>query len=123
MLIHCFTDNRNRTGATFASLLAKDGGSLGEPGSVAWMFEKKGTIVVDAGTYGEDDLFVAIDAGAEDINPEDEILRDRHRADRLSRGARGPRRGRREVRERRHRAAPEEPRRGRRQGRRQGVPR
>lgn len=74
MLIHCFTDNRNRTGSDVKHLLGKGGGSLGEPGSVAWNFEKKGTIIVDAGAYGEDDLFVAIDAGAEDINPEDDVF-------------------------------------------------
>ena len=46
---------------------SKHGGNLGEPGSVAYLFDKKGVIVVDAGAYGEDDLMVAIDAGAEDI--------------------------------------------------------
>jgi YebC/PmpR family DNA-binding regulatory protein len=67
LLIHCFTDNRNRTGADVRSLLSKNGGSLGEPGSVAYNFEKKGSIVVAASAAGEDDLMVAIDAGAEDI--------------------------------------------------------
>jgi YebC/PmpR family DNA-binding regulatory protein len=74
MLIHCFTDNRNRTGSDVKHLLGKGGGSLGEPGSVAWNFDKKGVIVVDASAYSEDDLFVAIDAGAEDINPEDDVF-------------------------------------------------
>lgn len=67
LLIHCHTDNRNRTGSDVRSMLTKNGGSLGEPGSVAWIFEKKGMIVVDGTKYSEDDLFVAIDAGAEDI--------------------------------------------------------
>lgn len=67
MLIHCYTDNRNRTGADVRSILSKNGGSLGEPGSVAYVFEKKGSIVVEASAASEDDLMVAIDAGAEDI--------------------------------------------------------
>ena len=45
----------------------KHGGNLGEPGSVAWTFEKKGEIVVDGSRYAEDDLLAAIDAGAEDV--------------------------------------------------------
>lgn len=67
LLIHCYTDNRNRTGADVRSILSKNGGSLGEPGSVAYNFEKKGSIVVAAENASEDDLMVAIDAGAEDI--------------------------------------------------------
>jgi transcriptional/translational regulatory protein YebC/TACO1 len=46
---------------------------MGEPGSVAWIFEKKGEIVVDAQRYSEDDLFPAIDAGADDINLDDDV--------------------------------------------------
>jgi transcriptional/translational regulatory protein YebC/TACO1 len=46
---------------------------MGEPGSVAWIFEKKGEIVVDAQRYSEDDLFAAIDAGADDINLDEDI--------------------------------------------------
>ncbi|MFY9264746.1 MAG: YebC/PmpR family DNA-binding transcriptional regulator [Solirubrobacterales bacterium] len=72
LLIHCLTDNRNRTGSDVRHLLDKSGGGLGEPGSVAWNFEKKGTIVIDAAAATEDDLFVAIDAGAEDIITEDD---------------------------------------------------
>lgn len=71
ILIHCLTDNRNRTGSDVRHILTSRGGSLGEPGSVAWTFEKKGVIIVDADGNSEDDLFVAIDAGAEDINADD----------------------------------------------------
>jgi transcriptional/translational regulatory protein YebC/TACO1 len=53
----------------------KHHGNLGEPGSVAWIFEKRGVIVVDANRYGEDDLIVAIDAGAEDVREDGEQLR------------------------------------------------
>jgi YebC/PmpR family DNA-binding regulatory protein len=73
MLIEAYTDNRNRTGADVRHALSKHGGSLGEPGSVAYLFEKKGVIVVDAGRYDEDDLIGAIDAGAEDIAIDDDV--------------------------------------------------
>jgi YebC/PmpR family DNA-binding regulatory protein len=72
LLIEAVTDNRNRTGADVRHALSKGNGSLGEPGSVAYNFDKKGVIVVDAERYSEDDLMVAIDAGAEDISREDE---------------------------------------------------
>ena len=49
------------------------GGSLGEPGSVAWTFEKKGEIVVDGTRYSEDDLLAAIDAGAEDVGLDGDV--------------------------------------------------
>jgi YebC/PmpR family DNA-binding regulatory protein len=67
LLIETYTDNRNRTGADVRHLLSKHGGTLGEPGSVAYLFEKRGVIVVDADRHGEDDLVVAIDAGAQDV--------------------------------------------------------
>jgi YebC/PmpR family DNA-binding regulatory protein len=67
ILVEALTDNRNRTGAEIRHTFARSGGSLGEPGSVAWVFEKKGVIVVDGGRASEDDLIVAIDAGAEDV--------------------------------------------------------
>jgi YebC/PmpR family DNA-binding regulatory protein len=72
LLIEAVTDNRNRTGADVRHALSKANGALGEPGSVAYNFDKKGVIVVDAGRYSEDDLMVAIDAGAEDISAEDD---------------------------------------------------
>ncbi|MEX1140762.1 MAG: YebC/PmpR family DNA-binding transcriptional regulator [Thermoleophilaceae bacterium] len=67
VLIEALTDNRNRTSSDIRHAFTKHGGSLGEPGSVAWIFEKKGEILVDAGRYDEDDLMPAIDAGAEDV--------------------------------------------------------
>jgi YebC/PmpR family DNA-binding regulatory protein len=74
LLIEAVTDNRNRTGADVRHALSKHGGSLGEPGSVAYNFDKKGTIVVDADRYTEDDLMVAIEAGAEDISIDDDVF-------------------------------------------------
>src|SRR5215208_2759056 len=63
ILVEALTDNRNRASADVRHAFTKHHGSLGEPGSVAWIFEKRGIVVVDAGRYGEDDLIVAIDAG------------------------------------------------------------
>jgi YebC/PmpR family DNA-binding regulatory protein len=73
LLIEVLTDNRNRTSADLRHLLTKQGGAMGEPGSVAYLFEKQGVIVVDAQRYGEDDLVVAIDAGAQDISVDADI--------------------------------------------------
>lgn len=67
LLVEALTDNRNRTGAEMRHMLSKHGGSLGEPGSVAYLFEKKGIVVVDGEQHSEDDLLVAIEAGAEDV--------------------------------------------------------
>ncbi|HEY2772295.1 MAG TPA: YebC/PmpR family DNA-binding transcriptional regulator [Solirubrobacteraceae bacterium] len=74
LLIEAFTDNRNRTGADVRHVLGKNGGNLGEPGSVSYLFDKRGVIVVDAGRYDEDDLIGAIDAGAEDISRDDDVF-------------------------------------------------
>jgi YebC/PmpR family DNA-binding regulatory protein len=74
LLIEAMTENRNRTGADVRHLLTKHGGSLGEPGSVAYLFDKRGLIVVDAERYGEDDLMPAIEAGAEDIAEDDGVF-------------------------------------------------
>ena len=73
LLIEALTDNRNRTGADVRHALSKHGGSLGEPGSVSYLFDKAGVIVVDAGRYDEEDLLVAIDAGAQDISLDDDV--------------------------------------------------
>src|SRR4051795_13488022 len=56
LLIEALTDNRNRTSADVRHALTKHGGNLGEPGSVGYLFEKRGLLVVDAARYGEDDL-------------------------------------------------------------------
>jgi YebC/PmpR family DNA-binding regulatory protein len=74
LLIEALTDNRNRTGADVRHALSKHGGNLGEPGSVSYLFDKRGVIVVDGSRYDEDDLMVAIDAGAEDISADDDVF-------------------------------------------------
>src|SRR5438270_4993930 len=74
LLIEALTDNRNRTGADVRHILSKNGGNLGEPGSVSYLFEKRGVIVVDASRYDEEDLIPAIDAGAQDIALDDDVF-------------------------------------------------
>jgi YebC/PmpR family DNA-binding regulatory protein len=75
ILVEALSDNRNRTSADVRHAFNKHHGSLGEPGSVAWIFEKRGVVVVDGSRYGEDDLIVAIDAGAEDVREDGDQLR------------------------------------------------
>jgi YebC/PmpR family DNA-binding regulatory protein len=68
LLIEALTDNRNRTGADIRNIFSKNGGSVAEPGSVAWQFERKGVIILPKAAAAEDDLMlVALDNGAEDI--------------------------------------------------------
>ena len=74
ILAEALTDNRNRTGSEVRHAFSRHGGNLGEPGSVGWVFEKKGLILVDAERYSEDDLIVAIDAGAEDLQADDSVF-------------------------------------------------
>jgi YebC/PmpR family DNA-binding regulatory protein len=73
LLIQSMTDNRNRTVAEIRHIFSKNGGNLGESGSVGWMFEKKGYIVVDKATKSEEELFeLAIEAGADDLRDDEE---------------------------------------------------
>jgi YebC/PmpR family DNA-binding regulatory protein len=66
--VEVLTDNRNRTGSEVKNVFNRNGGSLAEPGAVAWQFERKGVIVLDKAAASEDDLMLAaLDAGAEDI--------------------------------------------------------
>lgn len=74
--LEAMTDNKNRTVAEIRHILSKHGGSLGENGSVAWMFEKKGVISVPASATTEDDLMlITLDAGAEDLEQEEDTFR------------------------------------------------
>jgi YebC/PmpR family DNA-binding regulatory protein len=75
ILVEVLTDNRNRTGSDVRHAFEKHGGSLGEPGSVAWQFEQRGVVLVDGDRYEEDDLLPAIDAGAEDVEMDDDVLK------------------------------------------------
>jgi len=73
ILVEALTDNRNRTGSEVRNVFTSHGGSLGEPGTVSYLFEKKGELVVDAARYSEDDLIAAIDAGAEDVSRDEDV--------------------------------------------------
>jgi YebC/PmpR family DNA-binding regulatory protein len=75
ILVETLTDNRNRTGSEVRHAFERHGGSLGEPGSVAWQFEKRGVILLDGERYGEEDLMPAIDAGAEDVSEDGDLLK------------------------------------------------
>lgn len=72
VMVNTTTDNRNRTVSELRHIFSKQGGNLGESGSVAWMFNKKGQIIVDAAAKGEDEMMeIALEAGAEDMRSED----------------------------------------------------
>jgi len=73
VLVLCLTDNKNRTASEIRSIFTKKNGNMAGAGSVAWIFEKKGLIVVDAGTASEDQLMeVALNAGADDLAKSDD---------------------------------------------------
>jgi YebC/PmpR family DNA-binding regulatory protein len=74
IMVECLTDNKNRTVAEIRHAFKKAGGSLGTSGSVAWMFEKKGIIVVNRSDKDDEVMEKAIEAGAEDIKELDEVL-------------------------------------------------
>ena len=74
LLVEAPTDNRNRTGSEIRHAFSKHGGNLGEPGSVAYLFDKRGLVVVDATRFEEDDLLPAIEAGALDVALDDDVF-------------------------------------------------
>jgi len=80
LMVESLTDNKNRTVSDVRHLLTKYGGNLGEPGCVAWMFDKKGVIVFDREGVDEDQLLeAALEAGAEDLQGDEsqfEVLTD-----------------------------------------------
>jgi YebC/PmpR family DNA-binding regulatory protein len=66
--VEALTDNRNRTGAEVKNVFTRNGGSLAEPGAVAWQFERKGVLVLDKSVGDEDDVMLtALEGGAEDV--------------------------------------------------------
>jgi YebC/PmpR family DNA-binding regulatory protein len=75
VLVEALTDNRNRAVAEIRSAFTRAGGSLGESGCVAWLFEPRGVIAVENSDRDPDELgLVAIDAGAEDVRVEDGVI-------------------------------------------------
>lgn len=73
LILDVLTDNRNRTVSEIRFILSRHGGNLGESGCVAWMFKRRGVINVDKGAADEDRLIeLALEAGADDVVPEDD---------------------------------------------------
>ena len=70
LIVECLTDNRNRTGSDVRTILTRNGGSLSEPGAVAWQFERKGVVLLDRSIAEDDIMAAALDAGAEDLRDE-----------------------------------------------------
>lgn len=67
LIVECVTDNRNRTAGEVRHLFGKGGGNLGESGSVAWMFERRGLIEVKPGKTEDELMEIALEAGAADV--------------------------------------------------------
>lgn len=75
LMLEIATDNKNRTVPELRNILGKHGGSLGEPGCVSWMFDRKGVLTFDAKSVDEDKLLACVlDAGADDLRNEEDIL-------------------------------------------------
>jgi YebC/PmpR family DNA-binding regulatory protein len=69
LLIECLTDNRNRAAAEVRTALSRNGGNLADPGSVAYVFDRKGVVIIPKGDRSEDDILeIVLDAGAEEVN-------------------------------------------------------
>ena len=69
LLIECLTDNRNRAAMEVRTAMSRNGGTMADPGSVAYLFSRKGVVLVPAAGLGEDDVLAAVlDAGAEEVN-------------------------------------------------------
>jgi YebC/PmpR family DNA-binding regulatory protein len=75
VMAECLTDNRNRTGAEIRNIFSKHGGSMAEPGAVAWQFERKGHVVVPRSVDEDELMMAALDAGADDIADEGDVWR------------------------------------------------
>jgi YebC/PmpR family DNA-binding regulatory protein len=69
VIVECLTDNRNRSTSEIKNIFTRNGGSLAEPGAVAWQFHRKGLIIVDKTSGADEDelMMAAIEAGAEDV--------------------------------------------------------
>ena len=75
LYVEVLTDNRNRSGADLRSLFSKNGGSMAEPGAVAWQFERKGVIILSSEIEEDDLMMVALDHGGEDLVNEGDTWR------------------------------------------------
>ena len=73
VFIEALTDNRNRTGPEIKSTFSKLGGSIAEPGSVAWQFERKGVVIVPGSVAEDDVMMAALEAGADEVEGSGEV--------------------------------------------------
>jgi YebC/PmpR family DNA-binding regulatory protein len=71
--VEALTDNRNRTGPEIRAIFSKQGGSIAEPGAVAWQFQRRGVVTVPGSVDEEELMMAALDAGAEDISRTGEL--------------------------------------------------
>ena len=96
VIVECLTDNRNRTTSEVKNIFTRNGGSLAEPGAVAWQFHRKGMIIVDKTSGVDEDelMMAALEAGRGGRRRPGRHLRHHHRPDRFHRGPRRPGRGR-----------------------------
>jgi YebC/PmpR family DNA-binding regulatory protein len=75
VLIECLTDNRNRAASDVRVAMTRNGGSMADPGSVSYLFNRKGVVIVPRGELGEDDVLAAVlEAGAEEVNDLDDAF-------------------------------------------------
>jgi YebC/PmpR family DNA-binding regulatory protein len=75
LLIECLTDNRNRAASEVRTAMTRNGGSMADPGSVAYLFNRKGVVLVPKNGRSEDDVLMAVlEAGAEEVNDIDEAF-------------------------------------------------
>ncbi len=75
IMIECLTDNRNRAASEVRVAVTRNGGSMADPGSVAYLFKRMGLVVVPKGELGEDDVLMAVlDAGAEEVTDQGETF-------------------------------------------------
>ena len=69
VLIECLTDNRNRAAGEVRTAMTRNGGNMADPGSVAYLFSRKGEVLLDKGDKTEDDILMAVlEAGADEVN-------------------------------------------------------
>ena len=73
VMVEALTDNRNRTGADVRSTFSKLGGSLAEPGAVAWQFERKGIVLVPGNADEDEVMMAALEAGADDVSGDGDL--------------------------------------------------
>ncbi len=74
VMVECMTDNKNRTVASIRHAFSKNGGSMGESGCVAWMFDKKGIITIEKSEKDDEVMEIAMDSGASDIKEFDDFI-------------------------------------------------